>query len=166
MKTQATLWIPSVLLAAGLLMLCTATAWGADLSGTYTGQEKCKVWTGEKSKTKSSDRQLQITDLGDTFVATFVAGAAVVSYEGQLIDGFDSPEKAQGAGIACEIIGGYDWSSIVIEKSLDKGAQKGTLRAKILRNLKGPPAMLENAHETCTFNGKRVDTADPGLSCP
>jgi hypothetical protein len=149
----------SLVIAVAFLGVVTTQAVAVNLTGTWEGEAKCTgFFNGAKIKDTFSGI-MGITQTGTDLNMDFLG-----LYNGFIIDDAAKPDKqGQGSFIFCSTVaepleGLNEIGHITLAKT---NGDKGTFKATSVFTF------ADTTVETCKWNFKRIDTADPGvLPCP
>jgi hypothetical protein len=151
------------------VLLGTAPAQSADLTGVWFGQQKCDRFDGTKFVTKFLDDVMVISQTGSEIrvAALLIDGAFQLIYQGTVIDSVSDPErKGQAAFTECTTAPGSSYQETGRATKVDvkpngDGKFEGTSNFFEV-GVDGGPADTG----TCAWTYKRVEIADVGVpSC-
>ena len=153
----------TALVAALLTALTPMPGSALDLTGTWEGKWKCKIFAaGVKEKLAEKDSLMRITQTGNTLAIHL---DAVDRYAGVAVEDAVKPEKGEAGMVTCTTnndlaeFGG--WDEMIHFKAKAKMNGKGVLKGRSVWSDPGPHIA------TCSYKYKRTSTADPQIpGCP
>jgi len=158
-----------VVIGLASLVLGTAQAQSADLTGIWLGEQKCDRFDGDKFTTKFSNDVMVISQTGDEIrvAALLVDGGFELLYQGRVIDDAKDPShKGQASFTECTTAPGSPYQETGRATKVDvKTRGDGKFEATSIffqAAVEDFPADTG----TCSWTYKRVDTEDVGVpSC-
>ena len=158
-----------VVIGLASLVLGTAQADSADLTGVWLGEQKCDRFDGEKFTTKFTNDIMLISQSGDQIrvAALLVDDNFQLLYQGTVIDDVKDPvHKGQASFTECTTAPGSPYQETGRATKVDvKTRGDGKFEAT---SVFFQTAIGESPADTgtCAWTYKRVDTADFGVpSC-
>jgi len=138
-------------------------AWGANLTGIWTGEQHCDAFDGQKFDLPYPNDIMVISQSGQdiNLAALYFEGVFHLLYQGHVIDDAKEPDrKAQAAFTECvtTATSEYQETGRAMKVELKKKGDGEFEATSIFFQDVGSPET-----GTCTWKYKRVDTADVGV---
>jgi hypothetical protein len=141
-------------------LLHAGAAHALDLTGTWTGTEKCKLFTSAAFTNKGTVT-VQISQSGTDLNATFTGNYLSGTYNGVALASMSDANAGQAGLIGCSNSPSYGFSGRFTVKT--DGVSEGQLKGSITVIDTGFMAGVA----TCKYSLKRTSAADPVVgSCP
>ena len=136
--------------------------WAVDLTGTWTGQQRCKFFDGvQTKKTFGLTNQVKITQTA-TRLAVETPGGIGTFYNGEVLDDASKSSKGRAVFAECRSTTELDGYSELVHLKAAGSESSGRLRGEsVFRSQRGEVG-------TCKWNLKRSSTDDPevtGCTC-
>jgi hypothetical protein len=149
-------------LLAGLAILLAQTVSAIDVTGTWTGEQRCKFFDGvQTNKTFGLSNQVKISQ-HDNRIAVETPGGVGSFYNGEVLDDATKPTKGRVVLAECRSAADLDGYNEMVYLAGTANEISGRLRGEsVVRSQLGEVG-------TCKWKLNRTDSADPqvtGCTC-